>query len=55
MIMQAEATKIYSSEEYLELEINSEERHEYIKGEIIQIFIVGWEARQRSPPKYYGL
>jgi Uma2 family endonuclease len=33
--MQAQAEKLYSPEEYLELEINSEERHEYIKGEII--------------------
>ena len=32
--MQAQARKLYSPEEYLELEINSEERHEYIKGEI---------------------
>jgi Uma2 family endonuclease len=35
MIMQAEKTKVYTPEEYLECEINSEERHEYIDGEII--------------------
>jgi Uma2 family endonuclease len=35
MIMQAQAHKLYSPEEYLELEINSEERHEYIRGDII--------------------
>lgn len=35
MIMQPQAHKLYSPEEYLELEINSEERHQYIKGEII--------------------
>ena len=37
MIVQVQANKIYAPEEYLELEINSEERHEYIKGEIIQV------------------
>jgi Uma2 family endonuclease len=35
MIMQAQEKLYYSPEEYLELEINSEERHEYIDGEII--------------------
>lgn len=35
MIMQAEEKKIYTPEEYLEFEVNSEERHEYINGEII--------------------
>lgn len=35
MIMQAEDKKIYTAEEYLEFEINSEERHEYINGEIV--------------------
>ncbi|GAA6615820.1 Uma2 family endonuclease [Scytonema sp. NUACC26] len=35
MVMQADEKKNYSSEEYLELEINSEQRHEYINGEII--------------------
>jgi Uma2 family endonuclease len=34
MIVQAEA-KIYSPEEYLELEVNSEDRHEYINGEVV--------------------
>jgi Uma2 family endonuclease len=34
MIIQAEEKKIYTVEEYLELEVNSEERHEYINGEI---------------------
>src|SRR4028118_1329739 len=35
MIMQAEDKKIYTPEEYLEFEVNSEERHEYINGEIV--------------------
>lgn len=35
MIMQAEDKKIYTPEEYLEFEINSEERHEYINEEIV--------------------
>jgi len=35
MIIQAEEKKIYTVEEYLELEVNSEERHEYINGEIV--------------------
>lgn len=34
MIAQVE-TKTYTAQEYLELEINSEERHEFINGEII--------------------
>ncbi len=35
MIAQAQETKIYTPEEYLEFEVNSEERHEYINGEVI--------------------
>ncbi len=35
MIMQLEEKKIYTPEEYLEFEVNSETRHEYIDGEII--------------------
>lgn len=35
MIMQAQATKIYTIEEYLEFEVNSDIRHEHINGEII--------------------
>lgn len=35
MIMQIEEKKIYTPEEYLELEVNSDTRHEYINGEII--------------------
>ncbi|MGB3761180.1 MAG: Uma2 family endonuclease [Rivularia sp. (in: cyanobacteria)] len=35
MISQAQQTKIYTPEEYLEFEVNSEERHEYINGEVI--------------------
>lgn len=35
MIMQAEEKKNYTLEEYLELEANSEERHEYSDGEIV--------------------
>ncbi|MEG3437895.1 Uma2 family endonuclease [Pannus brasiliensis CCIBt3594] len=34
MIAQLQENKIYSPEEYLEFEENSEERHEYIAGEI---------------------
>ncbi len=33
--MQAEDKKVYTPEEYLEFEVNSEERHEYINGEIV--------------------
>jgi Uma2 family endonuclease len=35
MIIQAEAKKYYTAEEYLDFEVNSEERHEYINGEIV--------------------
>jgi Uma2 family endonuclease len=35
MIMQAEEKKIFTPDEYLELEVNSDTRHEYIDGEII--------------------
>ncbi|WP_017749269.1 Uma2 family endonuclease [Scytonema hofmannii] len=35
MISQVDEIKYYTSEEYLELEVNSQERHEYIDGEII--------------------
>ncbi len=35
MIVQIEKNKIYTPEEYLEFEVNSEERHEYINGEVI--------------------
>ncbi|HAC62107.1 MAG TPA: hypothetical protein DCF68_00875 [Cyanothece sp. UBA12306] len=35
--MQAQAQRYYTPEEYLELEINSEERHEYINGEIFTV------------------
>jgi Uma2 family endonuclease len=37
MIMQVQEQRYYSPEEYLELEINSEERHEYIDGQIISM------------------
>ncbi|MFB2973809.1 Uma2 family endonuclease [Aerosakkonema sp. BLCC-F183] len=33
--MQAEDKKYYTPEEYLDFEVNSEERHEYIDGEIV--------------------
>jgi len=35
MIMQTEEKKIYTPDEYLEIEVNSDTRHEYINGEII--------------------
>ena len=35
MIMQIEEKKLYTLEEYLEFEVNSDTRHEYINGEII--------------------
>lgn len=33
--MQAEEKNLYTPEEYLELEVNSDRRHEYINGEIV--------------------
>lgn len=33
--MQVQAQRYYTSEEYLERKINSEDRHEYLYGEII--------------------
>ena len=35
MVMQAQEKRYYTAEEYLELEVNSEERHEFIDGEVI--------------------
>lgn len=35
MIMQVKDKKLYTPEEYLEFEINSENRHEYLNGEIV--------------------
>ncbi|HAG84219.1 MAG TPA: hypothetical protein DCL61_24445 [Cyanobacteria bacterium UBA12227] len=35
MLTQVEEKKVYTSEEYLEFEVHSEERHEYINGEIV--------------------
>lgn len=35
MIMQAEEKKYYTAEEYLNFEVSSEQRHEYINGEIV--------------------
>lgn len=35
MTMQTEAKKIYTPEEYLDFEVNSDIRHEYVNGEII--------------------
>ncbi|MEL6383950.1 MAG: Uma2 family endonuclease, partial [Cyanobacteria bacterium J06626_18] len=37
MIAQAQVSRSYSIEEYFELELASEMRHEYIQGEIIPI------------------
>lgn len=34
MILQVEEKKVYTLEEYLDFEVNSSERHEYINGEI---------------------
>ena len=34
MIAQAQEKKIYTPEEYLEFDVNSEERHEFINGEV---------------------
>ena len=39
MIMQAQEQRNYSSEEYLDLEVNSEEPHEYIDGQIIPVTV----------------
>ncbi|QSJ20934.1 Uma2 family endonuclease [Nostoc sp. UHCC 0702] len=36
-MMQLQEQRYYSAEEYLQLEVNSEERHEYIDGQIIQM------------------
>nr|WP_218080185.1 Uma2 family endonuclease [Anthocerotibacter panamensis] len=35
--MQAEAKKVYTPDEYLDLEVNSDARHEYINGEIVSM------------------
>jgi Uma2 family endonuclease len=35
MIMQAEEKKVYTPDEYLDFEVDSELRHEYINGEIV--------------------
>ncbi len=35
MIVQTEPKKIYTPAEYLDFEVNSETRHEYLNGEII--------------------
>ena len=37
MIMQAQEQRYYTPEDYLEVEINSEERHEYIDSEVISV------------------
>ena len=37
MILQAEHQKVYTPDEYLELEVNSDLRHEYLDGEIVQM------------------
>lgn len=37
MIMQAEEKKVYTPDEYLDFEVDSELRHEYIHGEIVPI------------------
>lgn len=37
MMMQAQEQRYYTPEEYLEFEVNSEERHEYINGEVIPV------------------
>jgi Uma2 family endonuclease len=35
MVMQAEEKRYYKPDEYLELEVVSDDRHEYINGEIV--------------------
>lgn len=35
MIMQVGEKHVYTPQEYLKFEVNSEERHEYINGEIV--------------------
>jgi Uma2 family endonuclease len=35
MIAQPQETKLYTPSEYLEFEVNSEERHEYINGKVV--------------------
>ena len=35
MIAQVQETKLYTPEEYLEFEVNSEERHDYINGKVV--------------------
>lgn len=37
MILQAETQKVYTPDEYLDLEVDSDWRHEYIDGEIVQM------------------
>jgi Uma2 family endonuclease len=37
MMMQAQEKTNYTPEEYIEFEVNSEERHEYINGEILRV------------------
>jgi Uma2 family endonuclease len=37
MIMQLQEQRYHSPEEYLEMEVNSEEKHEYIDGQIIEM------------------
>lgn len=37
MILQAETQKVYTPDEYLELEVDSDWRHEYLDGEIVQM------------------
>ena len=53
MIMQAEEKKNYTLEEYLELEANSQERHEYIDGEII-LMPVGMPNHNRIAGNFYA-
>lgn len=53
MIMQAEEKKIYTPQEYLEFEVNSEERHEYINGEIV-LMVGGTPNHNKIAGNFYA-
>ncbi|MBD2180046.1 Uma2 family endonuclease [Aerosakkonema funiforme] len=53
MIVQAEDKKYYTPEEYLDFEVNSEERHEYINGEIV-LMTGGMPNHNRIAGNFYA-